>query len=307
MPVAQKSLIRRCRARIVRCAAALALAGAAAPVPAAGPLDAGRIGKLAFAGIYEQPVQLQDGSYEGEPFAPGAASRPRVRLISELLRTGDLDGDGKEEAAVLLLESSGGSGEFVYLAVVAQREGGLKNVATRLIGDRVKVRSFIISKRVLVLDLVVAGPEDAVCCPTRKLSKRFQWRDDQLEEVASLEQGWLKAGDLAGVTWRLTHFSRDQPVPDGIDITAVFEEQRVAGKSACNRYFGGIQGDGAQDIAIGPLAGTRMACAESLMAAEDRYQSALAAVTRFTFHFGRLAMSYRDGDAVRTLLFRASD
>ena len=307
MPIAEKSSIRSCRKRMVRCAAVLALLGATVPVWPAGPLDAGRIGDLAYEGIYEQPVQLKDGSYEGKPFAPGAASRPRVRMIAELLRTGDLDGDGDKEAAVLLVESSGGSGEFVYLAVVAQREGVLKNVATLRIGDRVKVRSFVITKRVLVLDLIVAGAKDAACCPTRKLSKRFQLRGDELVEVAALEKGELTVGDLKGVTWRLTHFDRDQPVPDDIDITAVFEEERVAGKSACNRYFGGIQGEGAQDIAIGPLAGTRMACAESLMSAEDRYQSALAAVTRFTFHFGRLAMSYRDGDAVRTLLFRVSD
>jgi hypothetical protein len=96
---------------------------------------------LTYQGIYDHPVTVHDGVYEGEPFVPGGASRPRVELVEDLLVQGDLDGDSVEEAAVLLAESSGGSGVMTYLALVTWRDGAPVNLATRLIGDRVQIRS----------------------------------------------------------------------------------------------------------------------------------------------------------------------
>ena len=55
-----------------------------------------------FEGIHDQPVALADGSWEGEPFEPGAASRPAVGLVRHFWMGGDLNGDGTEEAVVLL-------------------------------------------------------------------------------------------------------------------------------------------------------------------------------------------------------------
>lgn len=99
----------RYRSLASRGTATLALLAATAAVPAAAALEPGAIGNLAFRGIVDQPVKLIDGRYLGEPCVPGTASRPRVRMISELLRISDLDGDNVEEAAALLVESSGGS------------------------------------------------------------------------------------------------------------------------------------------------------------------------------------------------------
>ena len=65
-----------------------------------------------YRGIYETPVRLVNGRFEGEPFAEGGMSRPTVQLIGGVLETGDLDGDGGEEAVVLLVENSGGTGSL---------------------------------------------------------------------------------------------------------------------------------------------------------------------------------------------------
>jgi hypothetical protein len=53
----------------------------------------------------------------------------------------DLDGDGFEEAVVVLTYSSGGTGLVSFLAVVRRQDGALRNVATTALGDRVPVRS----------------------------------------------------------------------------------------------------------------------------------------------------------------------
>ena len=79
--------------------------------------------------------------------------------------TGDLDGDGDEEAVVLLSSSSGGSGTRSSIAIVDRRRGRAENVATRLLGDRVQVRSMKIVSATLSIDLVRAGATDPACCP----------------------------------------------------------------------------------------------------------------------------------------------
>ncbi len=63
-----------------------------------------------YEGLFDYPVTLTDGRYEGEPFVEGGASAPAAGLVEDFLLTCDLDGDGREEAVVLLWESSGGSG-----------------------------------------------------------------------------------------------------------------------------------------------------------------------------------------------------
>jgi hypothetical protein len=71
------------------------------------------------------PVTLVDGWWHGEPPVKGSASGPTVHLLGDFRLVGDLEGDGREEAVVLLGESGGGSGTYVYLAVVpADRRPG---------------------------------------------------------------------------------------------------------------------------------------------------------------------------------------
>ena len=71
-----------------------------------------------FVGVTEAPVTLVDGRWEGEPFEPGDASRPWVELASGLAAMSDLDGDGREETAVVLSTGAGGSGLFSYVPVI---------------------------------------------------------------------------------------------------------------------------------------------------------------------------------------------
>lgn len=102
------------------------------------------VANATYQGIYEYPVRLEEGRYEGEPFQPGAASRPTLVLLKEPRATGDLNGDGLDETVVLLAESSGGSGVFVYLAVLGWQGEEPHNLATRLLGDRIQVESLAV-------------------------------------------------------------------------------------------------------------------------------------------------------------------
>ena len=75
-------------------------------------------------------VQLVKGKHR-EAIVEGGAAELMVRMIGHTL--GDLDGDGKEDAAVLLVTSTGGSGAFRHLAAVINRDGVPDNVATVLL------------------------------------------------------------------------------------------------------------------------------------------------------------------------------
>ena len=153
----------------------LALAGCSGFAGGAQPetaLDALR--NATYRDVLPQPVTLADGRYEGEPFVPGAASRPVVTLVPDVMAMGDLNGDGHDEAVAVLAHDAGGSGAFMYLAVVSDPGGKPRNIATFSLGDRVRVTAVDILAGKLVADLIEHGPDDPMCCPTQAV--RREWR-----------------------------------------------------------------------------------------------------------------------------------
>ncbi|MCX7889544.1 MAG: META domain-containing protein [Rhodobacteraceae bacterium] len=101
---------------------------------------------------------------------------------------------------------------------------------------------------------------------------------------------------LQGVLWKATEVA-GSPVPAGMEVTLQFlDGGRVAGRSACNRYFGGFTLSG-EGLALGQLGGTMMACGEAEMAMEQAFLKALAGVTRFDFDEGG-ALALYAGDSV---------
>ena len=135
-----------------------------------------------YQGIYDYPVQLTDGRYEGEPFVPGSASRPTVRLWKEPVAFGDLDGDNLDDAVAILLEDSGGSGTFRYLVAISFEDNTAKNVATTSVGDRIKIHSITIQDNLITISATIHGPNDAMCCPTLDTTLTYRLQDGQLIE-----------------------------------------------------------------------------------------------------------------------------
>lgn len=258
---------------------------------------------IEYIGIYDNAVILRDGVYEGEPFVPGGASRPRVELLDMPSVLHDLGGDGINDAAVLLAESSGGSGVFTYLAVVSCQDGRAVNVGTIGLGDRVMIRSMAGREGAIVVEFITAGPGEPLCCPTRKVRNTYRLRDGKLLIASSEVQGTLSLADLKGVTWRLSRLGRNALFPKGVKITAEFGDGRVSGSGGCNRYSAAITTTDPQGFSIGPTASTKMACPDPAGGFEDRYFSALQSTNRFGFLLGNLVLHYGKGDARETMIF----
>jgi hypothetical protein len=125
-------------------------------------------------------VRLVDGSVEDTRPDGGVRFRARLRTVHA---RGDLDADGKEEAAVVLESETGGSGVFVDLVVFTADGSGPRQLEARFLGDRVQVESLSLENGSVIVVLLTHDDEDPLCCPTRSVVRRFVWEADTLEET----------------------------------------------------------------------------------------------------------------------------
>ena len=269
------------------------------------PPTLGAMANATYPGIMDSPVTLHDGEWEGQPYAAGGASRPRITLVSGFRVAGDLDGDGMPEAVVLLVASTGGSGTYSHLAAVSHDGVGVAVRAVALLGDRVQVRYARIEDGELVIDTVEAGEGDAACCPGEKRLRRWRLVGDALEEQPLEVLGRTGPDDLGGgITWRLTHLARNEQVKAARPPTLSYEEEKLVGFAGCNRYFGAVvSGNGPGELKLGPLGATRMACDADAMTLESTFLRRLESVQKFSFIGGQLALAYLEGERVELLLF----
>jgi heat shock protein HslJ len=256
-----------------------------------------------YEGILGEPVTLSRGTWEGDPFVDGGAARPSVGLVQHFLLEGDFDGDGTPEAAVLLWESAGGSGTRSYLAVMKRVAGEVRNLGTALVGDRTQVMSGRVADGRVILELVEAGPGEAACCPSQKTSASWALTAAGLERVATEIVGTLSLADLEGPEWRLVELGRAQPVPDDVEITIAFEEDRVAGYGGCNDYFGSVSSEAPGELRFSATGTTMRACPEPAMGLEQEYLAALATASSYRFHGGRLVLGCTTDEGPVVLVF----
>lgn len=286
-------------------AQALAGSGVAAANPAALTID--ELKNATYSGIYDEPVTLTGGLYEGEPFVEGGAARPRVEYINGAARFGDLNGDGAADAAVVLVENSGGSGVFTYIAVQLNQDGQPVDAGAVWVGDRTQIKSTAIDNGQIVLEIVTQGPDDPQCCPGLKVRKTYTLQDGQLAEIGSEELGQISAADLNGATWTLVDLNFDrQPALVETEVTLSFQDGQISGSGGCNSYSSSFSPD--QDnplaITINPIIATRRACPEPILDQEAAYFTALENTSQWGYQAGRLALVYQDDQGnFGTLIF----
>jgi hypothetical protein len=101
-------------------------------------------------------------------------------ILIEPYAFGDLNDDGVDDGAVLLVENSGGSGSFVYLAAVLNQDGKPVNKATRLLGDRVQIEALAIESGEIQVKMLTHAPADPLCCPTQESLLSFSLEGSEL-------------------------------------------------------------------------------------------------------------------------------
>ncbi|MCB0129008.1 MAG: META domain-containing protein, partial [Caldilineaceae bacterium] len=238
----------------------------------------------------------------------GGASRPTVRYISASEYYGDLDGDGVDDGVVFLVESGGGSGNFVYVAAQLNQGGQPVDAGAVMVEDRTQVRSVTIEDGQIAVEFTTAGPGDGACCPSHMVEKNYALQEGQLAEVGGGgEPVRVSAADLDGTSWRLVELGENEPVADEVEITIAFAGDQISGSGGCNNYTGSftLSDDNPFLITFGPIAATRMLCPDPAGGAETAYVSALDATTIWGYDFGDLVLSYGSGEDRDRLLFTA--
>ena len=274
--------------------------------PSVIPVEALR--NATYNGIYEKPVTLTDGLYEGEPFVETDPAKPVVEYIDGVELYGDLDGDGVEDAVVFLLERTGGSGAFTYVAAQLNRDGQPVDAGAVRIEDRIGVKSVAIKGDQVVMEIITQGPGDAACCGSHKIQKTYALQDDQLVEVAGENQASVRisAADLNDTNWTLVELYEGQPVLTDTEVTISFSEGLIAGVGGCNNYTSSfsLSEDNPFVMTTGPVAATKKACPDPITNQEIIYFKVLEGVSQWNYFFGRLALYYGgDQGGLERLLF----
>lgn len=142
--------------------------------PAIDPLNATYL-------IEDDVITLAAGQAQ-HPVVPGSAERVETRVFGEP-ECGDLDGDGDEDAAVILLHRTGGSGTFYYIAAAIREQHGFIGTNAILLGDRIAPGSAHIINRMLIASYAErCGCEPMKAAPTLAKTRYFTLRAGKLVE-----------------------------------------------------------------------------------------------------------------------------
>lgn len=127
--------------------------------------------------------QMTEGIFYRTP--PTSSESPEIYTtrIQDPIYYGDINSDGLQDALVILNTQNGGSGHFIELAAVINVNGSANNVATTSLGDRVVVESAAVENGMIVLNIRVHGPDDALCCPSQLAIWSFRLSGNQLLRI----------------------------------------------------------------------------------------------------------------------------
>ena len=200
------------------------------------------LGNLSYLGLFpDNQITLSDGVAFYED---GGSGHPFVRLISNLIMTGYLNGDDALDAIVILEDNSSGSGNFVFLVPVLNVLNKPKPLQALMIGDRTPVKSLTIEVDRVIVELISQGKDDPACCPTILMKKIFNLVGDNLVEQNSTEIGKVSLRELEGSKWQLIDMKNYQePLQNDSDITLNFSNGEINGFSGCNSFSGSLTGD----------------------------------------------------------------
>jgi hypothetical protein len=144
-------------------------------------------------------VMLVNGEAASNPGEPGLARRITTKIVGSPAR-GDLNGDGKADAAVVLMRDPGGSGNFYYIAAAINVNGKAEGTNAVLLGDRISPRTVRIVRGQIMVTYADRNPNDPFTAkPTVPVTKRYMLKGRVLKEVAPTQSSgvWSPNGKFA--------------------------------------------------------------------------------------------------------------
>lgn len=129
------------------------------------------------------PITLKNGSAL-TPIADGEGAVLDT-FLTDAVGYGDINNDGKEDAAAVLIQSSGGSGVFVYIAAYVSGPLGYKSTNTVFVGDRVTPKTISIKGNTITLVYYDRKPDEPLAAEATILTTKqylYSPLDNSIEE-----------------------------------------------------------------------------------------------------------------------------
>ncbi len=132
----------------------------------------------------KEKLTLKDGSFDRN------TDDDKLYFSASAESYGDLDADGKEEAVVLTMMNTGGTGNFSN-GIIFSMKGGKPEVLTEFEGGD-RAYGGLVSAKILNRTLVVqqydVGEAGGACCPEFVVTKVFNWNGKTLTQVGKQER-----------------------------------------------------------------------------------------------------------------------
>ncbi len=238
----------------------------------------------ASASVADGSVQLMNGRWDG-PSDTGF-SHPYVSMMPDFTVYGDIDGDGNNEAVVIVHESGGGSGIDRVVALFGRVGEEVHHLGSVVLGNRVQVRSVHIQPGQLTVEYVRQTEGEPLCCPTEVARTRWSYVKGAFSPISDEVLGKLRPELLKGTQWIL------QP-PTKPAITLTYADGRFMGETGCNQYSASVK-DGAYGgaILVESARTTLRICDSAAGDSDINFLQRLQHATRMGFRPDLLWMSY---------------
>jgi hypothetical protein len=119
----------------------------------------------------QKSIQLANGQYSD--------GTNTVTMLDQIA-FGDLNNDQNDDAAVLLSENTGGTGNFVSLVVMLSQGGLFTQTGSMMIDDRPLIKSVQIVDGVIELNVTIHGINDSMADPTLAELQTYKLLENQL-------------------------------------------------------------------------------------------------------------------------------
>ena len=262
-------------------------------------------------------VTLIGGAVE---FPPGSEVS-RIELLQSA--EGDLDGDEKPDGAAVLTENAGNNATIFRLHALLSDGKTAEDVATRMLGDRIVLRSLTIEDGIITAHLLVRGQRDPMTvAPNEPVAIRFALTRDGLLPIdppsvvgesgaGAAARTLTTAPTLTSHEWELVGIEmgdwtmglpgleklpslRFKVEPDALQGAG----GRVYGFAGCNQMFGSYAAGEGGSLRIRGIALTRRSCRGDEQDMEERVVASLLAARTFEIADGRLTIGF-DGGVLR--------
>ena len=130
-----------------------------------------------------QNIKVKDAEYSKETPKDGYVDRIWFKAFS--IKYGDLNGDGKDEAVILSVCNTGGTGNFSEGYIYSMKAGKPTLLARIPGGDRAYggLTEASVDNGVLIVERNDVGETGAACCPESILTEHYKLAGSQIVEI----------------------------------------------------------------------------------------------------------------------------